>query len=232
MSFPCAQPKDEDWSPADIRAHACMQPPTHTSIHAAPTAAQTHSLTNRRVEWRRPTADIWSGLYGFPVLMLALATARAARDPCAQHVHAHAYTQAEASLSALIGKVNFSDTFSAATALQYGATVSTPATGHPIPPGYTQSDSEGSGQSFEQVEPVEQVALLFDVDKLRDAVSHANDMTRRYGVEILSINISKHAMQSSPPPTVLPSPHPDCPSLHPLTFHTTSQSAQSLKTPS
>lgn len=31
--------------------------------------------------------------------------------------------------------------------------------------------------------------LLFNVDKMNDAVSHANDMTRRYGVEILSINI-------------------------------------------
>merc|ERR1719230_1501013 len=31
--------------------------------------------------------------------------------------------------------------------------------------------------------------LLFNVDKLNDAVTHANDMTRRYGVEILSLNI-------------------------------------------
>merc|ERR1719174_1345043 len=31
--------------------------------------------------------------------------------------------------------------------------------------------------------------LLFNVDKLNDAVTHANDMTKRYGVEILSINI-------------------------------------------
>merc|ERR1719262_729697 len=31
--------------------------------------------------------------------------------------------------------------------------------------------------------------LLFNVDKLNDAVTHANDMTKRYGVEILSINV-------------------------------------------
>merc|ERR1719230_2411216 len=31
--------------------------------------------------------------------------------------------------------------------------------------------------------------LLFNVDKLNDAVTHANDMTCRYGVEVLSINI-------------------------------------------
>jgi len=31
--------------------------------------------------------------------------------------------------------------------------------------------------------------MLFDLDKLTDAVTHANDMTSRYGVEVLSINI-------------------------------------------
>merc|ERR1719262_1694139 len=31
--------------------------------------------------------------------------------------------------------------------------------------------------------------LLFNVDKLNDAVTHANDMTKRYGVGVLSINI-------------------------------------------
>lgn len=94
--------------------------------------------------------------------------------------------QAEASLSALIGKVNFSDTFSAATHIQVGA--SAPAvTG--IVPGTRVShdgDEDGTGAALH---PEPQSALLFDLDKLRNAVSHANDMTTRYGVEVLSINI-------------------------------------------
>ena len=32
-------------------------------------------------------------------------------------------------------------------------------------------------------------SLLFDIDKLSDAVLHANEMTQRYGVDVLSINI-------------------------------------------
>ena len=33
------------------------------------------------------------------------------------------------------------------------------------------------------------VGILFNVDKLNDCVTHANYMTNRYGVEILSVNI-------------------------------------------
>merc|ERR1712146_595671 len=35
----------------------------------------------------------------------------------------------------------------------------------------------------------ENVGVLFNIDKLNDCVTHANFMTNRYGVEILSINI-------------------------------------------
>jgi len=79
--------------------------------------------------------------------------------------------QAEASLSALVGKVNFSETFSAATAIQVGSTSTLPST------------------SRAPAEKVDTAALLFNVDKLRDSVSHANEMTTKYGVEVLSINI-------------------------------------------
>uniref|UniRef100_A0A7S3B848 Band 7 domain-containing protein n=1 Tax=Haptolina ericina TaxID=156174 RepID=A0A7S3B848_9EUKA len=91
--------------------------------------------------------------------------------------------QAEASLSALVGKVNFSNTFSAATALQVGQT--------PL----IISDAEGlEGGVVEARRLPKSVdsdvsSLLFDVDKLKCSVAHANDMTTRYGVGIISINI-------------------------------------------
>jgi len=111
--------------------------------------------------------------------------------------------QAEASLSALIGKVNFSDTFSAATHIQYGSPT-LPANvvagqrlassddaadddaGAP-PPGGAAALAGGAGGAGGAATAT--AALLFDSDKLRDAVTHANDMTTRYGVEVLSINI-------------------------------------------
>jgi regulator of protease activity HflC (stomatin/prohibitin superfamily) len=112
--------------------------------------------------------------------------------------------QAEASLSALIGKVHFSDTFSAATQLQYDS--------HPavagVVPGRRVSETNGArpeaggSSSSGSAPPPEAHALLFDLDKLRNAVSHANHMTTRYGVEVLSINIisakpaDKQLMQS------------------------------------
>jgi len=88
-----------------------------------------------------------------------------------QKLRADVLKQAEASLSALIGKVNFSGTFSAATAVQVGQAVS-------------------GGKSAQSSTP-QQIdnSLLFDIDKLSDAVLHANEMTQRYGVDVLSINI-------------------------------------------
>lgn len=85
--------------------------------------------------------------------------------------------QAEASLSALIGKVNFSDTFAAATIMQTGIA--------PIPV-VIGTDAASPREAHQ---PHEADNLLFNVDKLNDAVTHANGMTRKYGVEILSINI-------------------------------------------
>jgi len=108
-------------------------------------------------------------------------------------------------LSALIGKVNFSDTFSAATQLQYGSQPALPG----VVPGRRVSDESGPSRhaagpsSSTSMPPApEPHALLFDLDKLRNAVSHANHMTTRYGVEVLSINIisakpaDKQLMQS------------------------------------
>merc|ERR1719409_2218717 len=86
--------------------------------------------------------------------------------------------QAEASLSALVGKVNFSSTFSAATALQVGQVALAQGV-----------DVSSPKEAWAPKPEADAVALLFDVDKLQCSVAHANNMTSRYGVEVLSINI-------------------------------------------
>jgi len=88
--------------------------------------------------------------------------------------------QAEASLSALIGKVNFSDTFAAATLVQTGVA--------PVPVVVGTSNEDGASAPSAAARH-EHENLLFNDDKLSDAVTHANDMTKRYGVGVLSINI-------------------------------------------
>lgn len=103
-----------------------------------------------------------------------------------QKLRSDVLKQAEASLSALIGKVNFSDTFSAATTLQTGVA--------PVPTVVGQTSIEAMAPAAmapapADADPSSDVGILFNVDKLNDAVTHANDMTKRYGVEILSINI-------------------------------------------
>merc|ERR1719502_1770397 len=100
--------------------------------------------------------------------------------------------QAEASLSALIGKVNFSDTFAAATIMQTGVSPTPVVLG--ADPELSASTAAAAASSASASAPAPAAAnetenLLFNVDKLNDAVTHANDMTKRYGVEILSINI-------------------------------------------
>ena len=62
---------------------------------------------------------------------------------------------------------------------------STPASSVSLMP--QQTGAEGTADPSSLL--AEKDNLLFNVDKLNDAVTHANDMTRRYGVEILSINI-------------------------------------------
>ena len=109
--------------------------------------------------------------------------------------------QAEASLSALIGKVNFSDTFSAATQIQAG---SAPPAVHGVVAGQRLPVDGTAAETNETTAapPQPHNALLFDLDKLHNAVCHANNMTTRYGVEVLSINIisakpaDKQLMQS------------------------------------
>jgi regulator of protease activity HflC (stomatin/prohibitin superfamily) len=93
--------------------------------------------------------------------------------------------QAEASLSALVGKVNFSSTFSAATEL-----AAAPPQAQPLPravPVGAMREGAAAGQLLKP--PPTANALLFDVDKLQNSVQHANEMTERYGVRVMSINI-------------------------------------------
>jgi hypothetical protein len=51
------------------------------------------------------------------------------------------------------------------------------------------ASADGGASAPAAAPTADHVALLFDDDKLRNAVTHANDMTIRYGVEVLSINI-------------------------------------------
>jgi len=101
-----------------------------------------------------------------------------------QKLQSDVLKQAEASLSALIGKVNFSDTFAAATLVQTGVA--------PVPTvmGTAAASAEAAPpSSASKKADDENVGVLFNIDKLNDCVTHANFMTNRYGVEILSINI-------------------------------------------
>ena len=109
---------------------------------------------------------------------------RRAAEPVGQiqKLRADVLKQAEASLSALIGKVNFSDTFAAAFR----------SDGHAPVPVVVGTSSNEDGNTRGPIAPParnEHENLLFNDDKLHDAVSHANDMTKRYGVGVLSINI-------------------------------------------
>ena len=87
--------------------------------------------------------------------------------------------QATASLAAFIGSVNYSDSFHVAAANQAHADAG--ATGS-VARG-TPAGAAAAGTGLESSNPV------FDVARMKSAVEHANDVTRAYGVVILSINI-------------------------------------------
>eukprot|EP00239_Pterosperma_sp_CCMP1384_P003493 CAMPEP_0197850822 /NCGR_PEP_ID=MMETSP1438-20131217/16503_1 /TAXON_ID=1461541 /ORGANISM="Pterosperma sp., Strain CCMP1384" /LENGTH=490 /DNA_ID=CAMNT_0043464197 /DNA_START=212 /DNA_END=1684 /DNA_ORIENTATION=+ len=79
--------------------------------------------------------------------------------------------QAEASLAAFIGAVNYSDTFNVAAAV---STAGNTATGVPA-----QTSSV----------PTPSSSQLFDAGRMHSCVSHANEITKTYGVSITSINV-------------------------------------------
>lgn len=88
--------------------------------------------------------------------------------------------QSEASLAAFIGAVNYSDTFNVAAAVQSPEAVKTL-----IPEGQVTPMEEKAGDAGK----APMASPLFDPVGLRSVVSHANEITRTYGVRIISINV-------------------------------------------
>lgn len=92
--------------------------------------------------------------------------------------------QAEASLAAFIGAVNYSDTFNVAAAIQ-----------RPNMPDVPEAPVMAAAAPAEETKSVEGVAAgptaspLFDPIGLKTVVQHANNITKSYGVTIVSINV-------------------------------------------
>lgn len=85
--------------------------------------------------------------------------------------------QAEASLAYFIGTINFSDSMAAAAMTQRNRDRDLD-----LPVAVAQlSDDQSPGDQVE--------FNLYNNDKLNDAVGHANEITKTYGVEIIGINI-------------------------------------------
>lgn len=82
--------------------------------------------------------------------------------------------QAEASLAAFIGGVNYSDQFAVAAAVQ----------SRDLP---EFDDGERGGKPPARTKA--RASSLFDVDKLASCVEHANKVANTYGVTIISINV-------------------------------------------
>lgn len=90
--------------------------------------------------------------------------------------------QAEASLAFFVGTINFSDSMAAAAMNQRAKTQDM---GFPV--AVAQQETASANQSDLPEAPIE--FNLYNNEKLDDAVSHANEITGTYGIEIISINI-------------------------------------------
>jgi len=110
--------------------------------------------------------------------------------------------QAEASLAAFIGAVNYSDTFNVAAAVQGSDTVLPGAllvAGRPVeaPGGGAAASAAGSAELPSQNRPtaLRSSAMqpasspLFDLGKMQTCLNHASAVTTTYGVTIMSINV-------------------------------------------
>jgi regulator of protease activity HflC (stomatin/prohibitin superfamily) len=93
--------------------------------------------------------------------------------------------QAEASLAAFIGSVQYSDTFNVAAAVQHKPPTAE-AKISDVPPPQQQA---GSQQQYVATAASAASSPLFDMVRLNDCVMNANDITMTYGVRIISINI-------------------------------------------
>jgi len=86
--------------------------------------------------------------------------------------------QAEASLAAFIGAVEYSSTFNVATAVQNQCVV------------HGEEVLESTSSEINGSPPQKKVASpLFDMARLATCVAHANNVTSTYGVTIISINV-------------------------------------------
>jgi regulator of protease activity HflC (stomatin/prohibitin superfamily) len=102
--------------------------------------------------------------------------------------------QAEASLAAFIGAVNYSDTFNVAAAVQTGDVLVPSVEGQVVaglpaagPPGAqsckpAQEEMTAKGASAGS-------SPLFDLTRMQTCLDHSNAVTSTYGVNILSINV-------------------------------------------
>ena len=89
--------------------------------------------------------------------------------------------QAIASLAGFIGSVNYSDSFHVAAAAQRNMETAAEVIAigdHPVEPGEDALQGKGNTDN-----------PMFDAEGMSEAVSHANQITSKFGVEILSINI-------------------------------------------
>jgi len=96
--------------------------------------------------------------------------------------------QAEASLAAFIGCVNYSDTFNVAAAVQHDEaqqsnSIDLAAVGEYCTEPVPSTESQCPAGALPQAN------ALFDQSRISDVRNHANTVTRTYGVHIISINV-------------------------------------------
>lgn len=93
--------------------------------------------------------------------------------------------QAEASLAAFIGAVNYSDTFNVAAAVHKPDLATQSST---LPPIAHATEEAKFGESMPAVQSA-MASPLFDMEGMENVVHSANKITSGYGVHIISINV-------------------------------------------
>lgn len=96
--------------------------------------------------------------------------------------------QAEASLAAFIGTVNYSDTFNVAAAVQQADAFQQPVVGSVVA-GLPPSETDAATRARRKSRDGPSSSPLFDIGKMQTCLDHANAVTSTYGVTMLSINV-------------------------------------------
>jgi len=133
-------------------------------------------LVDATVLWR--VADVETAVRQSAETMSADGTAHPGDD--IQKLRNDVLKQAEASLAMFIGTINFSDTFAAAASVQRR---------HHVPIAESKEVPVGVDGPPAANEADAELFNLYHNDQLSNAVGHANEVTRTYGVEIIAINI-------------------------------------------